>query len=214
MLLNNSMPQNLSLPGTSHNPYFQVKVKNKVVTQTKRLMIFGEFLCLQDGVFKETIINRCPDSEDSEQINNHFWETIIRGDIVHTTIPRANTKSKNLHYTEFRADLRQISEQPIDLQQRFTEIINKQKEAMKIDAGKQVSIVVPEENNEEENLQTAENTDLPKQLTVAKTNARIKYIQKMTVKSTYDLCDIRIYSKVLGDLIDACIELNINPYKS
>ena len=207
------MPQNLSLPGTDYNPYFQVKVKTRYATDD-RLMFFGEFICLKDGVLKDTIINQCPNSEDREIDNTRFWEMIKEGDIVHTTMPRENTRRKNHNHTPFRADLRQISEQPINLQQRFADTINKQKELMGIDAGKKVSLTAPIETNTEEIKQVTEATDLPKQLTVAKTNARIKYIQKMTVKSTYDLCDIRIYSKVLGDLIDACIELNINPYKS
>jgi hypothetical protein len=207
------MPQNLSLPGTDYNPYPQVKVKTRFATKD-RLMFFGEFICLRDGVLKDTIINKCPNSEDTEIDNTRFWEMIEEGDIVHTTMPRENTRRKNQNHTQFRADLRQISEQPIDLQKRFADAINKQKELMRIDAGKKVTLTAPAENDTEKTKQVTETTDLPKQLTVAKTNARIKYIQKMTGESTYDSSDIRIYSKVLGDLIDACIELNINPYKS
>ena len=207
------MPQKLSLPGTDYNPYFPVRVKTRYA-KDDRLMFFGEFLCLKDKVLKDTIINQCQNSEGSEIDNTRFWEMIEEGDIVHTTIPRENTRRKNHNHTPFRADLREISEQPINLQERFADAINKQKELMRIDAGKKVSLTASAENNTEKTKEVTEAIDLPKQLTVAKTNARIKYIQKMTGESNYDSCDIRIYSKVLGDLIDACIELNINPYKS
>ena len=175
-------------------------------------MVFGEFLCLKDKIYKETIVNYCPSPEDADRANTRFWEEIEIGDIVHTTMPRVNTKAKNANYTEFRADLRQISEQPIDLQQRFIDIVNEPKEAMGIGAGRKVSLTGPVENNTEKTKQVTEATKLPKQLNIAKTNARIKYIEKMVGKSTYNLSDVRIYSKVLGDLIDTCIELNIDPY--
>jgi len=225
------MPQRLSLQYQSHNPYTEVKLINICHRPGERIMCFGEFICPETGKLEETIIN--PHVHGEDEILRYC---VNKGDIVHTTKPRENTQAKNKsRFTKFRVNLRDIDEQPIYIQEKWKEFVeySQAKNQLQIKIDDNVSAVEPrghavsapdftneeiEENAADEGIRLKDEATknlnvLPKTISLAKSNSRFKYIARLANQSDYLASDMRKYSRILGDLVDHCIEHNINPYK-
>lgn len=225
------MPQRLSLQYQSHNPYTEVKLINICHRPGERIMCFGEFICPETGKLEETIIN--PHVHGEDEILRYC---VNKGDIVHTTKPRENTQAKNKsRFTKFRVNLRDIDEQPIYIQEKWKEFVeyHESKNIPQVEINDNVSsaeakshaLSTPDlatEKVEEytsnqgvdfKNEITKNLNNFPKTISLAKSNSRFRYIAKLASQSDYPASDVRKYSRILGDLVDFCIEHNINPYQ-
>ena len=226
------MPQRLSLQYQSHNPYTEVKLINICHRPGERIMCFGEFICPETGKLEETIINPHVPGEDAI-----LRYCVSKGDIVHTTKPRENIQAKNKsRFTKFRVNLRDIDEQPIYIQEKWKEFdeYNKSKNSAQTELDCNASPVKTKEHvfsvpdlasekvkesavNRSINFGkeiTKNSNNLPKTISLAKSNSRFRYIAKLASQSDYPASDVRRYSRILGDLVDFCIEHNINPYQN
>lgn len=112
------MSQTLSLSNLPRNPYVEVRLTNTYCKDDGRIMCFGEFINSETGKYTETIINAF--SSDQEVI----LELIKKAEVAHITQPREN-KGFGVKggWTRYRANLRDISEQPIWLQERYRQFL-------------------------------------------------------------------------------------------
>lgn len=169
-------------------------------------MCFGEFICSETGKYQSTIVNG---NTDEKQL---VLKAVEPGTIVHTYGPQVNTKAKNKNYTKYRALMRIIDEQPIYIQDLYKSC------AHPVSIGKDVAVVVNEVEKETEQCQNhkaVEKTEkLPYRIGVAKTTLRYKYIDKLVADSPRNQSSKNVHAETVGDLVDYCIEHNINPYQN
>ena len=213
-------------------------------------MCFGEFINPETGKYTETIINAFSNNQEV------ILELIKKKEVAHITQPRENKGSGvKGRFTKYRANLRDISEQPIWLQERYRQFLKDgstfandelttqaeqyvkrdlleiaapaaEKEAQAIpDIDAQAEIVESSNNTfiELPNKSSAEwlcemhpvtkNNSRPKNIALAKTAARYKYMDKLVEYCPFAKNDRSRYGKTLGDLVDYCIEHKINPYE-
>lgn len=213
----NSMPQTLSLSNPPRNPFTEVKLKNSFYKDDGRLMCFGEFICPESGKYTDTIINSFVKG------NDEVLELIYEGDVVHTTQPRENqgTNAK-VGQTRYRVNLRDIDEQPIYLQERWREFVEKEELENKSESNEKSNsfgVMLSAASNEKEaalayTTKKATNfNNKPNTIMLQKTVLRFKYMDKLVAVSPFAPTDRSRYSKTLGDLVDFCIEQGINPYE-
>lgn len=169
-------------------------------------MCFGEFICPETGKYQSTIVNG--NTEEGDLVL-HVAEP---GTIVHTMEPLVNTKAKGRNYTKYRSYMRPIGEQPIFIQDLY--------ECYSNSTSKNEDVAVAAYKAEKEaerypNQETVEKIDkLPHRIGLAKTTLRFKYILKLTADSPRSQSSRSVYAETVGDLVDYCIEHNINPYQN
>ena len=199
------MPQTLSLSNSCVNPYTEVKITNKFLKDDGSLMCFGEFICTETGKYLQTIVNG--NTDEGELI----LQVIEPGTIVHTMEPMVNTQAKRKNYTKHRAYMRIIDEQPIYIQDLYKCYANR------VSADKDVAVVIhetKEEATQDQNQKTPEKSkQMPNRIGLAKTALRHRYIDRLTTVSPHSQSSSNRHANTLGDLVDYCIEHNINPYQ-
>lgn len=202
------MPQTLSLSNSGVNPYTEVKVTNKYWTSDGRLMCFGEFIDPETGKYASTIINS--NSDDCAFILSF----LANGTLINTTEPRINTSAKiaNKGYTKYRVYMREICEQPIYIQELSKRVHT---EGLSYEDLEYVSDEIKKELKPEQKQEATKETEkLPYRIGVAKTTLRYKYIDKLVADSPRSQSSKNVHAETAGDLVDYCIEHNINPYQN